>query len=67
MNIDKICAAIRDAFSEAEVSEIKVLDDNDTCAVVSVVISLMSGDDPMNFRTMHKDLYIDADGEVIAI
>lgn len=67
MNIDKICEAIREAFSEAEVSEIKVLDDNDTCAVVSVTISLMAGDDPMNFRSVHKDLYIDADGEVIAI
>lgn len=67
MNIDKICAAIRDAFSEADIADVQVLDDSDTCATVSITIHLMTGDDPGTFRTVHKDLFIDDDGTVIAI
>lgn len=67
MNIDKICAAIRDAFSEAEVADVRVLDDNDTRVTVSVTMYYFMRDYPGTFRTVHKDLFIDADGEVIVI
>lgn len=69
MNIDKICAAIRDAFSEADIADVRVLDDKDTCATVSITIYYYFTDSeyPGTYRTVHKDLFVDNDGTVIAI